>query len=328
MEKYLKTSDPEFKKVFSFYWNGKGKLPSIEGFPEGLDLENLDINDIKEDSIQLVGGGDWQESIPFSFAVKASNKKPVIVDLYDSSYTKTKAKDIREYMDSLKEGVYSSHLDPLPGEKVNIVSTEMAPPDKHGVNILAGNDEYDDDMLPEYDFTGSYRNRRPYGESLEEGAKVGKLKHLTHLEDLIITDGLNGAQYAQDIIESLNEMLQGQTPKKDLRITTKLDGCVAKDTLIETDQGFMPIGEVIRKIQTGALISSVGLDLDTKNKVETPLHVFDVAMGRGEKPWISLTLEDGTILKCTTDHPVYTKNRGYVKAKDLTEDDDIYFEEG
>jgi intein/homing endonuclease len=32
-------------------------------------------------------------------------------------------------------------------------------------------------------------------------------------------------------------------------------------------------------------------------------------------------MEDGTILKLTPDHKVYTENRGYVKASELTEDD-------
>jgi intein/homing endonuclease len=31
----------------------------------------------------------------------------------------------------------------------------------------------------------------------------------------------------------------------------------------------------------------------------------------------------GKILRCTPDHQVYTKNRGYVMAKDLVEDDEL-----
>ncbi len=228
--KWLSTSDPEFQKVFAAYWLGSKRLPLVKGFPEGLDLENLEINHIADEWIQIVAGGDWQEMIPFSFAVDAKTRKPMIIDLFYSSYQKTPAKEIHNYVDGVKKvsgymkEIYDSHTTPLPGEKVNLVSTEMAPLDKPGVDILAGSGDYDDDMLPEYDFSGSYRVRKPYGESLHEGAKVGKLKHLTHLEDLIIEDGLEGAQYAQDIIESLSNLLAGETPKRDIRVTTKLDG--------------------------------------------------------------------------------------------------------
>lgn len=38
---------------------------------------------------------------------------------------------------------------------------------------------------------------------------------------------------------------------------------------------------------------------------------------------IKITLDDGKIVKCTPDHKFYTLNRGYVEAKDLTEDDDL-----
>jgi len=96
------------------------------------------------------------------------------------------------------------------------------------ITKVPGSRDYDDDdMRPEYDFRGAYRVRKPYGESLQEGAKVGKLKHLTHLEDLIIEDGMEGAQYAQDILASLAEMLAGETPRRDIKVTTKLDGAPA-----------------------------------------------------------------------------------------------------
>jgi hypothetical protein len=62
--------------------------------------------------------------------------------------------------------------EPMPGDRVNLVSTEMAPPDKPGVNILAGNDpnihadsEFD---LSEYNRIDAYHKRKPYGESVEE----------------------------------------------------------------------------------------------------------------------------------------------------------------
>lgn len=103
MDKYLSTDSIDFKKVFYKYWYGDKKLPSVKGFPEGLDLENLEINYIGKDSIQILAGGDWQEMIPFSFVVTSRDDKPLIVDLFYSAYQKTPAKEIRQYMDSVKD---------------------------------------------------------------------------------------------------------------------------------------------------------------------------------------------------------------------------------
>jgi intein/homing endonuclease len=43
----------------------------------------------------------------------------------------------------------------------------------------------------------------------------------------------------------------------------------------------------------------------------------------GDKDWIEIQFENGSTLTCTVDHPVYTENRGWVAAGDLTEDDDV-----
>ena len=41
---------------------------------------------------------------------------------------------------------------------------------------------------------------------------------------------------------------------------------------------------------------------------------------------IEIEDESGKIIKCTLDHQVYTKNRGYVRAGDLVETDELCVE--
>lgn len=55
-----------------------------------------------------------------------------------------------------------------------------------------------------------------------------------------------------------------------------------------------------------------------------PLNVF-MNVNETRMIELSIQLSDGTVktIKCTEDHEIYTKNRGYVKACDLTEEDDI-----
>jgi len=46
-------------------------------------------------------------------------------------------------------------------------------------------------------------------------------------------------------------------------------------------------------------------------------------MNNGLKKWVEIELENGDIVHCTEDHEIFTNNRGYVPAKDLTINDDI-----
>ena len=59
---------------------------------------------------------------------------------------------------------------------------------------------------------------------------------------------------------------------------------------------------------------------DNKN-VMTPIIANNAS--NGEKNWVEITLENGETIKLTEDHEVHTSNRGWVKAGELTEQDDI-----
>ena len=39
---------------------------------------------------------------------------------------------------------------------------------------------------------------------------------------------------------------------------------------------------------------------------------------------LGISLEDGTSLQCTKEHKLYTKNRGWVEAQDLTDNDELF----
>ena len=100
-EELLPITDPAYKKVFGDLWHRNGrKWNGVEGWPDGIDLENIDITHLGEDSIQIEAGGDWQNPITFSLAVVAKTCKPKIVGLYDS-ISKTPAAEINSYVKSL-----------------------------------------------------------------------------------------------------------------------------------------------------------------------------------------------------------------------------------
>lgn len=97
-----------------------------------------------------------------------------------------------------------------------------------------------------------------------------------------------------------------------------VDECVNGDTLILT-----PTGEKkIKDIKEGELVISY----NEKTKSFEPNKVLEVHQNHNSSKnakMLRLELEDGKILELTENHPVYTKNRGWVRAGELNEEDDI-----
>lgn len=100
--------------------------------------------------------------------------------------------------------------------------------------------------------------------------------------------------------------------------------CVVGDTVITTDVGQLRIDEIVDRVFKGETIKALSFNEHTLK------HEFNII----SKAWMSkkdatvLTLEideNGQTfeLTCTPDHKIYTTNRGYVEAKNLTEEDDI-----
>jgi hypothetical protein len=58
-------------------------------------------------------------------------------------------------------------------------------------------------------------------------------------------------------------------------------------------------------------------------KQQFTTSVVDVVYDQGPKECIELVFDDGKKLVCTADHPILTKNRGWVEAQHLTEDDEL-----
>lgn len=96
-----------------------------------------------------------------------------------------------------------------------------------------------------------------------------------------------------------------------------MNGCFHEDTLIKTASGSKKISDITPEDQV--LSYDIENDkfefINPKWCIETPHSA--------EKQKIEIEFEDGSLVKCTEDHEFYTTNRGWVKAKDLTEDDDI-----
>ena len=89
--------------------------------------------------------------------------------------------------------------------------------------------------------------------------------------------------------------------------------CVTEDTLITTPSGLKKAGE----IQEGESIVSFCLDT---LQVETDLVT---ATGQRDTDKLYVIKVDSQTVTVTGEHPFYTKNRGWVEARHLTEDDEL-----
>jgi ribonucleoside-diphosphate reductase alpha chain len=101
--------------------------------------------------------------------------------------------------------------------------------------------------------------------------------------------------------------------------TVSTNPCVTGDTVIVTDRGPMIIIDAISTVINGEQLSV--LSYDTENGVAEFQPIEAGALTRKNADVIKLELENGEEIKLTPDHKVYTENRGWVKAADLTEED-------
>lgn len=93
----------------------------------------------------------------------------------------------------------------------------------------------------------------------------------------------------------------------------KCSYCITPDTLITTPDGLKKAGE----IQEGDQVISFSQDT---LKPETDLVT---AVGSRETDELYVIEVDGQSVNVTDEHPFYTKDRGWVEARHLTEDDEL-----
>ena len=58
-------------------------------------------------------------------------------------------------------------------------------------------------------------------------------------------------------------------------------------------------------------------------KIDKSTPIIDRYAKDGNKEWVEVVFENGESIKVTEDHELYTTNRGWVKAIELNENDDI-----
>lgn len=98
--------------------------------------------------------------------------------------------------------------------------------------------------------------------------------------------------------------------------------CVTGDTVVKLpDDKSITMKELVAKLQEGEQIPVISFNTETGEE-EIDLAKFGVKT-RESANVIKIVLEDDRVLKLTPNHKVLTRNRGYVEASKLTDEDDI-----
>lgn len=95
--------------------------------------------------------------------------------------------------------------------------------------------------------------------------------------------------------------------------------CLTGDSIVTTDKGKINFIELTERFKAGEKFKALTYNTE-KQQLEWEEIVF-ADKTRKDANVIKLELEDGSYLELTPDHEVFTENRGYVKASQITQED-------
>ena len=116
--------------------------------------------------------------------------------------------------------------------------------------------------------------------------------------------------------DSWIQMQKQEIGQMQLRSKIKLHGCFSKDALVALANGEQ---DKISNLTVGTSIVSYN---ENTQQVEFD-EIVQVMSQDLEKNWVKLFFDNDTVIECTEDHLFLTKNRGWVEAKELNENDDF-----
>lgn len=99
---------------------------------------------------------------------------------------------------------------------------------------------------------------------------------------------------------------------------------VGSSKIVTRDYGKITIKEIVELFTKDKNIQVLGFNTHTDKVEWAPVEAAQLTRPNAELVELEIETIYGTkTIRCTPDHPVYTKNRGYVRADELTEDDDL-----
>ncbi len=108
------------------------------------------------------------------------------------------------------------------------------------------------------------------------------------------------------------------------RITAS-NPCFTGDSLVHTDKGLIRFDELVAKANIGEEFQVWTHDITNVDAPSEEMHLTtpEAYMITGRNPIQRLRFSNGSELRCTPGHAIFTANRGWVAANELTDDDDV-----
>jgi intein/homing endonuclease len=92
------------------------------------------------------------------------------------------------------------------------------------------------------------------------------------------------------------------------------------DTKVKTEKGFIYIGDLVKKLESGEKIEVLSYNEKSKRKEYKSVKQ---GLRQGIREVMELEFENGKMIRCTPNHLFFIKGKGWTQAKDLMEEDDI-----
>ncbi|HVE46423.1 MAG TPA: LAGLIDADG family homing endonuclease [Acidimicrobiales bacterium] len=101
--------------------------------------------------------------------------------------------------------------------------------------------------------------------------------------------------------------------------------CFPGDSKVHTDRGLIRFDELFRRVQNGESFGVYTHDATNKELTAKRVEVTspEAFMITGVNEIVRLRFDNGAQLRCTPNHRIFTSNRGWVEAKDLTQSDSV-----
>lgn len=101
--------------------------------------------------------------------------------------------------------------------------------------------------------------------------------------------------------------------------------CFTDDMVVSTNKGYLSISKIRERFNNGDEIKILSYDIQNNNFEYQDLEATHTRDNENPQEIIELMIEkdigEDVKIECTPDHKIYTKNRGWVKAIELIEDD-------
>jgi len=268
--------------------------------------------------LSMIGGG-----VSIGFGIRSEDEKSVGVlphlKVYESASMayrqgKTRRGSFAAYLDIDHPNIVQFIDMRKPTGDTNLRCLEL----HHGINVSDKFMEIIEKSMLDSNFDDSWELKDPDSNVVKEVVSARWL-----WEKILETRMRTGEPYLF-FIDTVNRAM----PKfqKDLGLSIKQSNlCVTGDTLvqiIDVDNSVktIRIDEAISLMKSGKNIKFKSKNLETGE--EEYKQVIDGAMtARNSQLLLIEDVDTGKSIRCTEDHKIYTKNRGYVMAKDLKEDD-------